>query len=159
METKRTRVSKSHPAVKALITKTFPNWKGRKVTVIEASPDWEHYQYHDDLTKVFRVYFDDGTVYAADRPSFNSGFPKGVSHRVIDGAAVVMLSNFMGEDMGVEIIIPAADADTMTVALDAAIAGNKSAMRKVLHAEGMTAGILTAVVEAKAKTMMKAAAA
>ena len=106
-KTTRTKVSKSSKGIKDLLS-CFPQWKGRKVTVIEAGPEWVHVQYIDDKTNAVLVDLVDGQ--AAWQPEPRYGGPA-VAHRAVYGHALVLLSRFMGEDMGVKIVIPAGSID------------------------------------------------
>lgn len=152
-KTTRTKVSKSSKGIKDLLA-CFPQWKGRKVTVIEAGPEWVHVQYIDDQTNAVLVDLSDGHANFQQGPRY--GGPS-VVHRAVDDHALVMLSRFMGEDMGVEIAIPAGaiGADVLTVAVDALLAGDRRAVAGVLAECGVYAGIATAIVEARAKEIGK----
>lgn len=154
----RTKVSKSHRAVKALLNVTFPTWTGRKVVVIEAGSEWTHTQYVDDLTRAMVVDLATCTAVEARRPTYG-GAP--VVHRALAGCAVVMLSRFMGQDMGIEIIVPmgALAADALTVATDAALEGKRGPAASVCAECGDYAGIAHALVEARVKNLSKPSAA
>ncbi len=163
--TTRTQVSKAHPAIKAILAVTFPNWTGRKVIVIQTGEGWEHTQYVDDSTSAVYVNLETMQTCMAARPGYTSG---PVTHKPTTATALVMLSRFMGQDMGVEIVIQDRGID-MTVATDAALAGQGSKRVRAcvdaaladdtLHnSAAMHGGILSAVVEATAKKIEKAAA-
>lgn len=148
----RTKVSKAHKAIQPFVA-IHREWKGRKVTLVEAGPEWVHVQYHDDTATVAIATLDGGAWNMSDQPRY--GGP-GVVHRAVDGHAVVMLSRFMGQDMGVEIIIPAGaiDAAAVAIAVDALLertaAGKRKAI-KTLEQCGAYAGIAMALAEACVK--------
>lgn len=157
---RRTKVSKSHPAIKAIIAATFPTWTGRKVTVIEASEGWGHTQCIDDQTSVMHLDLATGAVGRAERPTY--GGPS-VVHRAHFGIAVVMLSRFMGQDMGVEIIVDATqglDDAELAVGLDAVEMGAKPADYAARLCGARATGIIAALLAAgtKARSSGKAAA-
>lgn len=132
----RTQVSKSHPAVKAVLdaafqawdfsTKPTLGWTGRTVVVLEADDQWSHTVFADDRTYSCYVRLDhDGGVVSAqafDRPRALSGTGSAtysVDRRTthvdatttvtdpLGGGVLVLWSRFMGKDMGVELVVPA----------------------------------------------------
>lgn len=151
--TRRTQVSKSHPAVKALVDAAFGAWEystkpglgwlGRTVVVLEADEGWSHTVYADDMTYAAYVRLDaDGDVVstqAFDRPRAYSGTGSVqynlCRRRDVDGTTsefgggvLVLWSRFMSKDMGVELVVPAEgrrsfDQDALAVAVDVVLAG------------------------------------
>lgn len=154
MTTTRTPVSKSSKAIKAVVAACFPTWTGRKVTVIEAGPEWAHVHYLGDQTQATRVYLDSGIANALPGPTI--GGPS-VVYRAEDGRAVVLLSRFMGSDMGVEIVVPvgAIDPAAVMVATDALLEGNGRLAVATLEQCGVYAGIAMALVEARARGLKR----
>lgn len=161
MKTTRTQVSKASKAIKAMIAAAFPEWRGRKVAVIEAAEGWEHTVFVDDQTDVAYYVLDEGRVAHQPRPRYTGG---ALTHKPQVGCVLMILSRFMGQDMGVEIIIPAGedyrgaiDRAAVDVAVDALLGGDKRRAAKVLDETcGLSAGIAMALAEARAKRLGKA---
>ena len=158
-KTTRTKVSKSNAAIKAIIAATFPTWKGRKVTVIEADMMWMHTMYVGDQTSAYEVHLDDMTVHLIPRPGYLDG-PRVLAPHA--GCALVLHSYFQGQDMGVEIVVPAGDEyhdsvdpAAVAVAVDALLASDKRGAARALECCRAGAGIAMALAEARAKDLRK----
>lgn len=157
MNTTRTKVSKSSPAIKAVIASCFSQWTGRIVHVVEADETWQHAVFHDDQTTV--VYQDlesphPLSVAQMPRPSFGAVPPV---HRAMPGYAIFIHDRFQGADLGVEIVIPAGAIDpaVLEVSVDALLQGNKRLAASTLKACGVYAGIAMALADARAKSLRK----
>ena len=146
----------------------FPGWGGRRVLVIEASPEWEHVAGRNEEITVWQV--DLAETWPRSRESFTTPAqpaPRGnpIPSRILQGCALFIHSRLIGdryprwsgEDLGVEIVIPAGAIDPVVVAIavDAMLEGDKRAAWAVLAQCGLYAGIALALVEAKVKTLRK----
>lgn len=155
----RIQVSKVHPAVKAILAVTFPDWGGRKVTVVQAGPTWEYTQYVDDQTSAMWVNLATLEVSWAARGSILTGPAK---HCARSGMALVMLTRFMGSIESCDVIVEDCGAD-LSVATDAALAGQGSkrvracvdAALAMQFGVGTLGGLLSAFVEGQAKKINK----
>jgi len=156
-KTTRTQVSKTSKGIKALLG-CFREWTGRRVTVIEAGPEWVRAHYVGDIMNVVVVDLISGKVAGCEHPRY--GGPA-VMRRTASGSAFVILSRFMGQDMGIEIVIPAGSIDPVAVAVatDAALSGDKRKAAAALDQCGPYAGIAAALVEARAEDLRKGEAA
>lgn len=102
-------VTKSHPAVKAILAATFPEWRGRKVRIVATdgpfhfSPAWDGGS--RDVVHVVRLA--DGAVgaYPCDAPWSDTAQAARDGVKVPPGLAIVMHSTFCGKDAGVSIYV------------------------------------------------------
>lgn len=115
--TRTAKISKADITIKMLLLLTFPTWKGRKITIIEAAPSWQHTVYVGDQTTV--IVFDETMRSAVRAASPAYGRVGAVIHSATPGKILVILSTFQGQDCGIEIVIPAIDADARSIAVDA----------------------------------------
>lgn len=141
-------------------------WKGRRVTVIEVSPDWYHTQYIDDATTFWHYDLLTPGVAAlvTERPTY--GGPP-VTHKPLAMDALVIHDRSYGCE-GIEIVIVRTlGDDVQSVARDAWITtGPLTALqllRNELQANGYSlalstgyAAIMSAVLDAQCKATAKA---
>lgn len=161
MKTTRTKVSKASTGIKTLLGLTVgPDWKGRKVTVCEASDSWELTHYTGSRDLLYVVHLDDGT---ASGPIYTPSPSQG--NRYYKAQPGVALVVHQREVNTVEIVIPAGgdyhgaiDRAAFDVLVDALLQGKvKAGTRRALAAAtsplaGMV-GIAAALAEARAEEL------
>jgi hypothetical protein len=121
--TTRTRVLKSHPAIKALIARSFPDFKGRRVTVVQVDPTWTSTYYIDDRSTwcTLPLAKSVGRAVVIPRPTYG-GEPRIISAPPV-GCAHACAIVFQGERTGLEIVINKLDGLIIEPAIDAALLG------------------------------------
>lgn len=112
MEHYLTTEERNDPIVKAILQNTFPNYKGRKISVVIADtfiPDQSWSGGTRTLWKIFRL---DGKVYDPGR-DYSSGPFNPIEafkpHQIPDGCVVVQHTIFCGKDIGITILTKKVD--------------------------------------------------
>lgn len=164
--TTRTTVSKSSPAIKAIIAATFPEWTGRKVTVVDVIEGWQSTQYVDDRSVWMLVNLETLQTARAAAPSY--GGPAVVHPVPADGCAYAVLVRYPGAPDSIEIVVEGRwtvqDLEPVADALEAkqpklALAAARAALADDSYANAAAeyGGIVVAVAEGARKNAARVA--
>lgn len=136
--TKSLAISKAHPTVKAILSKCFPSYKGRKVRITEAASVTRYVEGGGTSVDDRLIELNGGAVQVAPAPEAFRGPGMVCLDLTVSTHALVTHSMFCGKDAGITITLPEASQDQrdcVAVATDCAFQGDwKSARELVAHA-------------------------
>lgn len=154
MTTTRTKVSKSNPAIKAIIKATLPEWTGRTLSVVTVGDEWHMTQYIDDRWTVKRVDLVDMSVTDCERPQFNGGLTTSAVHRALSRTALVIHYR-SHKDVEIIVLADELDHDAIAVAVDAALEGDTRRVADLAGQSGVLGGIAAAIATSRATDLAK----
>lgn len=148
-----TRVSKTDPTIKRILSVTAKDFKGLKIDVneyIDVLSWWNYNLTTDDNNK--KIWIVSPTGSRAERVTIPSGYNQTINLPFPVGRVLVMSYSY---GKGIWIDIEQLDPGIMSVALDTYIENGKASAAKVLAQIGDFAGLGMAIVSARAGSLKK----
>jgi len=103
----REKASIVNPLVKKIITATFPNYRGRKITISTDIPNYELRSYWDGGSRDYFVFYqpDTGKTWnlGSNHPFFEKDKPAPLAEAMPASVCLVRHSIFCGKDCGITI--------------------------------------------------------
>ena len=151
-------VSKAHPTIKKIISKTVGTWGGRNVSVEQVDPSrWRFSLYNDTgEPKAYLAKADGSWGRSITQPAYGAG-PVDIDFRSYahEPDDVVVVKQ-IGHNGSITIYIPRLDQTQLDVARDALMSGRAISSRAMTDDLGPYGGIAHAIVESQTKTLEKA---
>lgn len=151
-----TKISKSNPTIKRVITACFPQWKGRKIRVEARTSHTEYLEGGGTYYELVNYVFADRM--ALPLPRCSVSMPKR-EFAIVAGSVIVIKGTFCGKDAGITILVAPIDAMILDVANTAIAEGRAVTATAALGETGLHADEIAIWVAAGIATVARDAAA
>jgi hypothetical protein len=109
MDEKRVKASITDPRIKEIVQATFPNYRGRKITITDAPAPKKLDSYWDGGTRYYFAFYCPETRKAhavhSNHPVFEQNQPRELSTGLPSGMILVEHVIFCGKDCGIRIYV------------------------------------------------------